>query len=59
MVLAGDSVLRQLAEEPTLIATTFVLFAVASLVPQIQNVEYEELAPFTARAEMLNGRLAM
>lgn len=56
---SGDSVVRQLAQEPTLIVSTFVLFAVGSLVPLVLNVEYEEIAPFTAKAEMLNGRLAM
>jgi hypothetical protein len=55
----GDSVLRQLAQEPTLISATFIVFALGSLVPLVLNVEYEEIAPFTARAEMLNGRLAM
>jgi hypothetical protein len=55
----GDSVLRQLSQEPTLITATFVLFAVGSLVPLVLNVEFKEIAPFTSNAEMLNGRLAM
>jgi hypothetical protein len=58
-LFAGESVLKQLGQEPTLVLLTFIAFAVASLVPLISNVEYEEIGPFTAKAEMLNGRTAM
>lgn len=55
----GESVVKQFGQEPTLILLTFIAFAVASLVPLVSNVQYEELGPFTAKAEMLNGRTAM
>ncbi|KAF5832724.1 chloroplast carotene biosynthesis related protein [Dunaliella salina] len=55
----GDSVLRQLAEEPTLISLTFILFSAASLVPAFARRNGDTLGPFTPQAEMLNGRAAM
>ena len=57
---AGEGVLKQWAEEPTGIAAAFVIFMAASLVPLVQpNGQGQELGPFTAKAEMLNGRAAM
>eukprot|EP00983_Pelagomonas_calceolata_P073758 1152271-Pelagomonas_calceolata.AAC.2 len=55
----GDSVLRQLAEEPTLITLTFILFSAASLVPAFARKKGDTVGPFTPQAEMLNGRAAM
>lgn len=56
---AGEGVLKQWSEEPTLIALTFVLFIAGSLVPMLRGAGEEKLGPFTAQAELLNGRAAM
>jgi len=57
---SGEGVLKQWAEEPTGIVAAFVIFMAASLVPLVQpNGQGQELGPFTAKAEMLNGRAAM
>lgn len=58
---SGDSVLKQWASEPTGIAFAFIVFMGASLVPLLtpSNGQNQELGPFTAKAEMLNGRAAM
>jgi len=53
-----ESVLQQLAQEPTLICLTFVIFIAGSLVPLLSNTK-DTLGPFTPQAEMLNGRAAM
>eukprot|EP00200_Dunaliella_tertiolecta_P002897 CAMPEP_0202348308 /NCGR_PEP_ID=MMETSP1126-20121109/6294_1 /ASSEMBLY_ACC=CAM_ASM_000457 /TAXON_ID=3047 /ORGANISM="Dunaliella tertiolecta, Strain CCMP1320" /LENGTH=183 /DNA_ID=CAMNT_0048939977 /DNA_START=60 /DNA_END=611 /DNA_ORIENTATION=- len=55
----GESVLTQLADEPTLIALTFVLFSAASLVPAFARRKSDPVGPFTPQAEMTNGRAAM
>ena len=57
--LAGESVLNQLADQPTLITFTFLLFIVASLIPVLNNAKREANGPFTPFAEMMNGRAAM
>jgi hypothetical protein len=56
---SGESVVGQLAQEPTLIALTFVLFSVASLIPMLSGAKREAFGPFSPDAEMLNGRAAM
>eukprot|EP00983_Pelagomonas_calceolata_P062524 1147336-Pelagomonas_calceolata.AAC.1 len=55
----GESVLTQLADEPTLIALTFVLFSAASLVPAFARRKSDPVGPFTPQAEMTNGRAAI
>lgn len=56
---SGDTITRQIAEEPTLISLTFVIFAAASLVPAFAQKKPDVIGPFTPQAEMLNGRAAM
>ena len=58
---SGESVFRQIAEEPTGIAAVFAIFIAASFAPLLSNTlpESESLGPFTAAAEKLNGRAAM
>eukprot|EP00798_Chlamydomonas_sp_ICE-L_P029433 gene29433-biopygen5357 len=56
---SGESVLRQIGDEPTLINITFLLFIAASLIPMFQNKKAEAFGPFTPNAELLNGRAAM
>jgi len=56
---SGDSIVKQLSEEPTLIGLTFVLFSAGSLVPAFARRTSDTLGPFTPQAEMLNGRAAM
>eukprot|EP00798_Chlamydomonas_sp_ICE-L_P015057 gene15057-biopygen24105 len=56
---SGESVLRQIGDEPTLINMTFLLFIAASLIPMFQNKKAEAVGPFTPNAELLNGRAAM
>ena len=55
----GDSVVKQLSEEPTLISLTFIIFAAASLVPAFARRKADVVGPFTPQAEMTNGRAAM
>ena len=56
---SGESVLRQLGDEPTLINMTFLLFIAASLIPAFTNTKPQAFGPFTPNAELLNGRAAM
>eukprot|EP00798_Chlamydomonas_sp_ICE-L_P025049 gene25049-biopygen19499 len=56
---SGQSVLRQIGDEPTLISLTFLLFIVASLVPINESKKPEAFGPFTPNAELINGRAAM
>ncbi len=56
---SGETVLQQVAQEPTGVLLTFIVFAAASFVPMLNNVKDEALGPFTAAAEKLNGRAAM
>ena len=55
----GESVLRQLADEPTGAVLAAITFAVASLIPMLNNARREAFGPFSPNAEMLNGRAAM
>lgn len=54
----GETVLKQIRDEPTLITITFLLFIAASLIPAFLR-KSESLGPFTPNAELLNGRAAM
>ncbi len=58
---SGESVFKQLADEPTLIVATFGLIIAATFVPLLQNISpsAEVFGPFNAAAEKLNGRAAM
>lgn len=58
---SGESVLRQLADEPTGIMAAFALVIAASFAPLLKNSapSSESFGPFTAAAEKLNGRAAM
>lgn len=52
--------LQQVAQEPTLIFLTFVLFSAASLIPLMSgSATDEKFGPLTPAAEKLNGRAAM
>lgn len=53
---SGDSVLRQLASEPTGVMLTFITFSVATLIPMTKTLDREAFGPFTPNAEVLNGR---
>lgn len=55
---SGESVLKQLADEPTGVTITFLLFIAASLIPAFLR-KSDSLGPFTPAAELLNGRAAM
>jgi len=55
---SGESVLRQISDEPTGVILVFLLFIAASLVPAFQRSK-KSLGPFTAAAELTNGRAAM
>ncbi|GBF92647.1 hypothetical protein Rsub_05016 [Raphidocelis subcapitata] len=58
---SGESVLKQLGEEPTGIVLVFGLIIAASFAPLLSNVlpSAKSLGPFNSKAEMLNGRAAM
>jgi succinate dehydrogenase hydrophobic anchor subunit len=56
---SGESVLRQLADEPTGIILVFLLIIIASVVPALSKTPPETFGPFTPNAELLNGRAAM
>jgi len=60
-VSSGESMLRQLADQPTLIVLSAVLVAVGSLVPLTGGGKDTKspLGFLTASAEMINGRAAM
>ena len=56
----GEPVLKQLSDQPVLIAAGAALFAWASLVPILLGKgERKAVGPFAPAAEMLNGRAAM
>jgi hypothetical protein len=55
-----ETVVQQVAEGPkVLIFGTFLLFAIASLIPILKGTKKEAFGPFTPAAEMTNGRAAM
>lgn len=58
---SGESVWRQIADEPTGIVAVFGLIIAASFAPLLNNAkpESESFGPFNAAAERLNGRAAM
>jgi hypothetical protein len=58
---SGESVFKQIAQEPTGIIIAFGIFIAASFAPLLagKGPAAESLGPFTAKAEMLNGRAAM
>ncbi len=58
---SGESFLRQLADQPTLITLAAVLVAAGSLVPLLDgNANAKSpISALTASAEMTNGRAAM
>ena len=60
-VASGESMLRQLADQPTLITLAAVLVAVGSLVPLVSGGQDTKspLGFLNASAEMINGRAAM
>lgn len=56
----GETVLQQVAQEPTLVFLTFVLISAASLIPLMSgSASDEKFGPFQPAAEKLNGRAAM
>jgi hypothetical protein len=55
----GESVLTQLADEPTGILLAAITFITASLIPMLASAKREKFAIFSPEAEMLNGRAAM
>lgn len=55
----GETVLRQLADEPTGVILAAIAFITASLIPLLNSTKREAFGPFTPAAEMLNGRAAM
>lgn len=55
----GESVFRQLADEPTGVILAVITFITASLIPLLNSTKREAVGPFTPKAEMLNGRAAM
>jgi hypothetical protein len=57
---SGESVLKQFGEIPGPMIFIFALFTTASLVPYVKNgSDRPTFGPFTATAEMINGRAAM
>ena len=56
---AGESVVKQLGDQPTLIVLTVVLFTVGTLVPVVEGAKAQPIGPFTVAAEVVNGRVAM
>ncbi len=59
LFVPGESVLRQWATEPTGIFLTFTIFIAASLIPIFGGKKVNKWGPFTAGAELINGRAAM
>lgn len=57
---SGEGVIRQFSDAPAPILATFALIAAASYIPMVKGMKPESRAtgPFTAAAEMLNGRAA-
>ncbi len=56
---SGESILRQVADEPTGIVALFALVIAGSLVPAFLNAKPEAFGPFKPTSEMINGRGAM
>ncbi|KIZ07947.1 Carotene biosynthesis-related protein CBR [Monoraphidium neglectum] len=58
---SGESVLKQVSDEPTGIVFAFGIFIAASFAPLLSNVlpSAESVGPFNAKAELINGRAAM
>jgi len=57
----GQPVAEQLKAQPVPIAATFVIIIIASVIPVIRGADLDRkgAGPFTPRAEIWNGRLAM
>ena len=56
----GESVLRQIADEPTGIIALFALIIAGSLVPAFLGASKKDsVGPLTPYAELINGRGAM
>ncbi|KAK9785437.1 hypothetical protein WJX73_010148 [Symbiochloris irregularis] len=60
-IATGSPVAAQLKKSPWLIAGSFVLFMVASVIPILRGEDPNKkgVGPFTPQAELWNGRLAM
>lgn len=58
-ISSGESILRQILDEPSLVNLTIVAVIIASLAPALQGRQAEAYGPFTPQAEILNGRAAM
>lgn len=56
---SGESVLRQLSEQPAGTAIFFALIIAASLIPAFANKKPEAIGFLTPAAELSNGRFAM
>jgi len=58
--ITGKNVIEQVQSWPLATAAVFGTFIVASLIPILRGVPRKDgLGPFTAKAEILNGRVAM
>ncbi|KAK9789762.1 hypothetical protein WJX73_003870 [Symbiochloris irregularis] len=57
--ITGRNVFQQVQHAPGLVASIFVLFIVATLVPTVRGVPRKSFSFFTADAELVNGRVAM
>lgn len=57
-ISTGARISEQVQSNPSLIAITFGLFIVASLVPAYRRAK-DSFGPFTPGAELINGRAAM
>lgn len=58
-LFTGVPVAQQAALAPISVMSTVLLFVMATLIPVTLNVKKESFGPFSPKAEMLNGRLAM
>lgn len=59
-IFTGAPVAAQLKKSPLLIGGTFLIFMAASVIPILRGEDpNKESGPFTVRAELWNGRLAM
>jgi hypothetical protein len=61
----GQTVIQQFNTAPKAVIATVVIFAIATLIPIVRGVprkdakEFGGLSPFTSKAELINGRLAI
>lgn len=55
----GKTIFEQAAASPLLVAATFGLITLASIVPLLGSTEIKENAIFTQTKELINGRAAM